>query len=107
GPEDISGPPIFGCVQQGPVGEPWVPHVPQWILATFCVFHIRTNDSLLFCTFMIRHGRPTTLWSVFENVIGPEIVGRPRKFSNAAASLAPVVSPPVFFSAAASASIVA
>jgi hypothetical protein len=46
-------------------------------LATDFVFHIRTNDSLLFWTFMIRQGRPTTLCSVFENVTGPEIVRTP------------------------------
>ena len=68
---------------------------------------MRTNVSLLFCTFMIRHGRPTTLCSFAENVIGPEIVGRARKLSNASAIFGPFVSPPVFFRAAASASIVA
>ena len=76
-------------------------------VTTFWVFHIRRYVSLLFCTFMIRHGRPLTLCSVDEYVTGPEIVGTLRKLSNAAASFAPFVEPPVRFSAAASRSIVA
>src|SRR6266568_1604940 len=76
-------------------------------LTTFLVFHIRRYVSLLFCTFMMRHGRPVTLCSVGEYVTGPEIVGTLWNFWIAAASFAPSVDPPVCFSAWASTSIVA
>src|SRR5205823_9587620 len=75
--------------------------------ATFCVFHSRTKLSLLFCTRMIRHGRPWTVCSFGVYVTGPEIVGWFLKCSMIPASLAPLVEPPLFLSAAASRSIVA
>src|SRR5262249_6769090 len=73
GPERLSGPPVFrvSSGQTDPGQGPTVAGVPALTPATAL--------PLFFCTPITRYERPKTVWYFAEKLIGPEIVGSPRK----------------------------